>query len=94
VEGEELTLERIAIKVKRPGRKKALMEETRGFEASAESGPLVHKRRLIDRGGDRYVERVLDSKTGDVLRDCDERLTDHRGRGSAKARRKHPPKDC
>jgi hypothetical protein len=57
-----------------------------GVEMSRRLGRLVHKMRLIDKVGNRYVERVIDPKTGQVLRDVDHPLTEHVGRGSAKPR--------
>jgi DNA-directed RNA polymerase subunit RPC12/RpoP len=44
---------------------------------------LVH--RLIDREHDRYTERIIDT-AGNVVRDVDEPLSHHRGRGAAKRR--------
>jgi hypothetical protein len=34
--------------------------------------------------GDRYREKVTDYETGEVLRDCDDPLSQHQGHGSAK----------
>jgi len=48
------------------------------------SGRRVWKHWEIDKDLDRYVERVVDLETGDVLIDKVERLTDHRGFGSAR----------
>lgn len=39
----------------------------------------VQKERLIDRPNNRYKEKVVDVKTGRVIRDVDEKLTDHKG---------------
>jgi len=50
---------------------------------------FVQKQRVIDRESDRYVERVADPDTGEVLRDVDEPLSAHRGHGSAKTEPKH-----
>ena len=41
----------------------------------------VHQ--LVDRRGNRYVKKVEDPETGEVLRDVDEPLTDHQGYGSS-----------
>lgn len=40
--------------------------------------------RNIDREHDTYDEKVVDEETGQVLRECHERLSDHRGHGDAK----------
>jgi hypothetical protein len=42
--------------------------------------------RVIDRRNNRYRESVRDPSTGEVVRNVDEALTEHTGRGSA---RKH-----
>ena len=39
--------------------------------------------RTIDRRNDHYRERIVDSE-GNVVRDVDEPLSEHRGRGDAK----------
>lgn len=43
-----------------------------------------HIVRTINYASDRYDETITDKATGDVIRDCHERLSGHRGRGSAK----------
>ncbi|MGE4057163.1 MAG: hypothetical protein AB7F99_20440 [Vicinamibacterales bacterium] len=47
---------------------------------------FVRKVRILDRDNDRYVEKVIDPATGDVLRDVEEPLSEHQGHGSAKFR--------
>jgi hypothetical protein len=54
-------------------------------DTSRATGRSVKYHRVIDRDGNRYQERLVDSKTGRVLRDCTEPLADHTGRGSAKS---------
>lgn len=44
----------------------------------------VRKERIIDRDNNRYFEKVWDEETGEVLREVDEKLSDHWGHGSAK----------
>lgn len=46
---------------------------------------VVSRYRIIDRENDRYVEKVIYNDSGAVIRDCDQKLTDHWGHGSAKA---------
>lgn len=38
----------------------------------------VNKERFVNRRDNRYKERVVDYKTGRVIRDVDEKLTDHK----------------
>ena len=40
--------------------------------------------RYIDTDRNRYYERIINKKTGEVVREVDEPLTEHTGRGSAK----------
>lgn len=39
--------------------------------------------RTIDYANDWYDETIIDEATGEVIRDCHERLSEHQGRGSA-----------
>jgi uncharacterized FlaG/YvyC family protein len=41
----------------------------------------------IDRENDKYSKKVIDRETGEVIHECEEKLTEHFNRGSAK---KHP----
>ena len=38
----------------------------------------------IDRRNNRYFEEVINPESGDIIHFCDEPLSDHQGRGSAK----------
>lgn len=64
--------------------KKVRWEVIQGAEQSRDSGRWVEKSRLIDRDANRYSERITDLETGEVLRDCQEPLSQHQGHGSAK----------
>lgn len=44
----------------------------------------VSRFRIIDKNNDRYVEKVIYTDTETIIRDCDEKLTEHWGHGSAK----------
>ncbi len=44
----------------------------------------VARFRMIDRENVHYVEKVVYTDTGTIIRDCDEKLTEHLGHGSAK----------
>lgn len=74
---------------------KPIFEGSRGYEERRDpSNPgIVYKERSIDRAAKgstdkRYRELVVDHRTGEVLRDVDEVLADHRDRGSAKPGRR------
>jgi hypothetical protein len=68
------------------GRKKPFVEVRAEPSKSIKLGRNVHHERLIDRRNNRYAEKVTDPKTTDVLHECDEPLSQHRGQGSAKKR--------
>lgn len=55
-----------------------------GKEARRTSCLWMRRVQIIDRRGNRYVKRVEDPETGEVVRNVDEPLTEHRGYGSAK----------
>ena len=44
----------------------------------------MHREKTENRREDRYTEVVTDPDTGEIIHEVDERLSDHRGRGSAK----------
>ncbi len=44
----------------------------------------VYIRRIIDREKDQYLEHVTDCRTGEVLRDIEQPLSIHIGRGTEK----------
>lgn len=47
----------------------------------------VKRTMRVDRRNNRYTEQVTDPQTGETIHSSDEPLTDHRGHGSAKAKR-------
>ena len=60
------------------------IEKKFGQDWSESLGRFVDYERIIDRQNDRYYERIVDPETGEVLREIDEPLSEHIGRGSAK----------
>ena len=44
----------------------------------------VNRIRIIDRQNNVYIETVQYNKTGEIIRACSEKLTDHKGHGSDK----------
>ena len=71
----------------RKKQKKTRVEGIAGSEWSDSLQKMVHKERLIDRKNDRYREVVKDTKTGDVIHEVDEPLSQHTGHGSAKSQK-------
>jgi hypothetical protein len=72
---------------KTPGKKRPVLEVRDESVPSHASGKAVNHERLIDRRMNRYVERVTDPTTGEVLHECDEPLSDHQGHGDARRRK-------
>jgi len=58
-------------------------EALRGHEFNVK-GNLMHKERIIDRKNNHYKELVVNTDTGEIVRDIEQPLSDHTGRGSAK----------
>ena len=63
----------------KPGR-----ELIQGHDFHRKSGKWNYLFRLVDRINDWYHEKITDLKTGNTIRDCQEPLSKHPGRGSAK----------
>mgnify|MGYP001130646705 CR=1 FL=1 len=76
----------LGFKHKRPGVKKPLSEGFRRSETYYKTGEIVERQMLVDRQNNRYFESVIVYRTGEVVHFCDEKLTDHIDRGSAKSK--------
>jgi len=82
--------ERIGIKARHGQAKgKPFREQTSGDDYHRDSAEWRRVTRVIDRERNRYTERITDA-AGNIVRDVDEPLSEHRGRGAAKRR---PPTD-
>ena len=68
---------------KQSGRNKIALEGFNSYSFNRSQGKLVQHERAIDRGNDRYYELVSDPDTGEVIHRCEEKLSEHRGRGCA-----------
>ncbi len=73
----------IKTRARKPNKAKFKIEETKGQVWSKSLDRWVTIHRIIDRESDRYFELVYDEETGDILRECEENLSEHTGRGSA-----------
>lgn len=72
------------LKQKSPGLKK-FVEETRvGWFKSNKYHNGVHTERTANKKNDQYNEVIKDYKTGKIIHECHEKLSDHTGHGSAK----------
>jgi DNA-directed RNA polymerase subunit RPC12/RpoP len=71
------------------GKVKPHRETFTGFDYHQDSKEWRQVSRVVDREADRYTERIVDA-AGNVVRDVDEPLSEHRGHGTAKRRRSRP----
>lgn len=72
------------LKAREPGGGRPFMEQRVGDDLHRKSGMWMKLRRLIDRRANRYVEHITNPTTGEVVRDVEEPLDQHRGHGNAK----------
>ncbi len=77
----------LGLKHKRKGVKKPLFESITKQDIFRDKKTLSKLTRIIDRVNDRYFEKITDLSTDEVLRECDEPLSKHRGHGSAKLKK-------
>jgi hypothetical protein len=95
---ESLTVDDgLGLKQKRPGQKRPVAEEVNRPETFRKTGARHRVERLIDRSDPNpdnwhYREKITDLSTGEVVRQVDEPLKDHTGRGSAKGQKVDAPK--
>ncbi len=82
---QELELyQQFKVKQKRPGAKRPVHEQVGGFDYTRSRGKFSKIVRVIDRENDQYYECITDPDTGEIIRECNEPLSHHFGRGSAK----------
>lgn len=74
----------VDVKLKGIDFKKSVFEGRSGGDLHRKTGRWSKIERAIDRQHDRYREQIIDADTGQVLHSCDEPLSSHRDRGSAK----------
>jgi hypothetical protein len=76
------------LKAEKEGEKKPSYEALEGDDLQRSTGKYVEKKRIIDRENDWYEERIVDSENGEVIHECKEPLSEHKGHGSAKNKKK------
>jgi hypothetical protein len=74
----------LGFKARRQGVRKPYLEGRSGDDLHLKTGKWMLLERVIDRTKNWYKELITDPKTGKVVRHCEEPLSDHRERGSAK----------
>lgn len=58
-------------------------EAKSGANLQRSTGRWMERDLVVDRKNDRYIERVVDPKTREVIHVCEEPLSEHRGHGTA-----------
>lgn len=76
-----------AIGTERKGRHKAYMELQQGASLHRDTGKWNELVRVIDRRNNWYKEVITDPVTGEVIRKCEEPLSEHTERGSAERKK-------
>jgi hypothetical protein len=71
------------------GKGRPYREAYTGFDYHRDTKEWRQVSRVVDRERDRYTERIVDA-AGNVVREVDEPLSQHRGRGVAKRRGSQP----
>jgi hypothetical protein len=71
------------------GKVKPYREAFTGFDYHRDARQWRQVYRVVDRGSDRYTERIVDA-AGNVVREVDGLLRQHRGHGAAKRRGSQP----
>lgn len=76
---------KLRIKGKRGGKGKPFLESIKGDDLFRKLGKWMKFERIIDQENDRYREIITDPDTGKIVHKCEESLSKHTGRGSAKS---------
>jgi phage FluMu protein Com len=66
------------------GKKKLRQDIFSGDDQRKRDGKWMKKQRVIDKDNDYYKEVVIDPETDKVIHECEEKLSEHFGHGSAK----------
>jgi hypothetical protein len=75
----------LGLKARRGGRGKPFMELKQGENFSPIRDRFMHLLQIVDRRNNRYRKLVTDPETGEIVRDVDEPLSEHVGRGDARS---------
>lgn len=81
--------EDLGLEKKRPGMKKPFEEIKNGESLEYRTGKWRDRTQCVDRDKNWYDEVVTDQETGEVIHGCHEPLSEHRGHGSAKAKKRN-----
>ena len=73
-----------ALKAKRPGEREPFLELKSGESLEYRTGTWRSRVQRVDPDNDQYDKIVTDQETGEIIHECHEPLSQHKGRGSAK----------
>ncbi len=76
--------EQLGVKFRHADGGKPFVEQVHGTDFHRDTGTWRHRSRVIDRENDVYHEVVKDPITSEVLHECREPLSEHRGHGAAR----------
>ncbi|HET6515412.1 MAG TPA: hypothetical protein VFG09_09665 [Thermodesulfovibrionales bacterium] len=67
---------------------KLRVDSLSGYEHCHRLNKIVEKQKVIDKNNNLYHEKITDPQTKEVIHQCNEKLSDHRGHGQAKHKKK------
>jgi hypothetical protein len=79
---------KLAFKAKRGGKGRPFLWGVVGDDLHRKTGQWNRLERVFDRIYNRYHELITDPRTGEVLKQCDEPLSQHTGHGDDKKNRR------
>lgn len=85
--------EKLSMKGRHAKGGKPFIEQVHGADLHRKSGKWMNLKRIIDRENDHYHEVVTDPETGEVIHECKEPLTEHKGHGTTKSKNKSKSKN-
>lgn len=84
---------KLGMKGSHPGGGKPFIEQVTGDDLQRKTGEWMKLSRVIDRENDHYHEIVTAPETGEVVHECNEPLSEHKGHGTAKYKKKKQKKN-
>jgi hypothetical protein len=76
--------EKFIIKVRKDDENKIISRIIQGDDMYRDTGKWNYLERVFDYENDYYIEKITDPLTGEIIKECKEPLSEHKGHGSAK----------
>lgn len=76
--------DKLGMRARHGGQGKPFLETVSGDDLHRKSGKWMKLERTIDRENDEYHEIVIDPSTEEIVHECKEPLSEHKGHGAAK----------